>query len=117
MKVTNISPGPRGVNSTSGPVLLGPGESQDVELDAAEFKVAKATGWFGFDGKEPEEKRSQSANDTASSDSKKAAAQKLLDESDGMHHATLVAETRKILGDGSPDTKAEAIEALKKAAA
>jgi hypothetical protein len=51
MKITNISKGPRGVNTTSGPVLIEPNEEVDVELNAAEARIAKATGWFDMSGK------------------------------------------------------------------
>ncbi|HEV7258942.1 MAG TPA: hypothetical protein VGN82_14270 [Bosea sp. (in: a-proteobacteria)] len=51
MKITNISKGPRGVNATDGTVLIEPGESVEVELSAAEAKIAKATGWFDMSGK------------------------------------------------------------------
>ncbi|MER9829175.1 hypothetical protein NKJ51_12410 [Mesorhizobium sp. M0134] len=51
MKVTNNQAGPRGINTTSGPVLLDPGQTADVEMSSAELKVAKATGWFSFAGK------------------------------------------------------------------
>lgn len=51
MKITNISQGPRGVNTVSGPVLIEPGQEVEVELSAAEAKVAKATGWFDMSGK------------------------------------------------------------------
>jgi hypothetical protein len=51
MKITNISQGPRGVNTPSGPVLIEPGQEVDVELSAAEAKVSKATGWFDMSGK------------------------------------------------------------------
>jgi len=43
MKVTNISKGPRGLNSTKGPVLIDPKET-------AEMEVSKGTGWFEFEG-------------------------------------------------------------------
>ncbi|TPL06679.1 hypothetical protein [Mesorhizobium sp. B2-4-11] len=48
MKVTNTQAGPRGLNTKTGPVLVEPGQSVDVEIDDAELKVAKATGWFDF---------------------------------------------------------------------
>lgn len=51
MQVFNKSEGPRGVNTTSGPVLIEPGQSVEVELSDAELKVAKATGWFKIGGK------------------------------------------------------------------
>ncbi|MGX9120327.1 hypothetical protein ACWTU6_27230 [Mesorhizobium sp. BHbsci] len=48
MKVTNNQAGPRGLNTKAGPVLVDPGQTVDVEMEAAELKVAKATGWFDF---------------------------------------------------------------------
>lgn len=51
MKVTNVSAGPRGLNTKTGQVLVEPGQTIDnVELTDAEFGVAKASGWFDFDG-------------------------------------------------------------------
>ena len=57
MKVTNTQPGPRGINTVNGPVLVEPGQSVEVEVLESELKVSKGTGWFEFDGeatKEPE---------------------------------------------------------------
>lgn len=51
MKITNIQKGPRGVNTLAGTVLIEPGQTVEAELSAAEHKVAKATGWFDFEGK------------------------------------------------------------------
>lgn len=48
MKVTNISKGPRGLNTKIGPVLVEPGQTVDVEMEDAEIKVSKATEWFEF---------------------------------------------------------------------
>lgn len=48
MKITNISKGPRGVNTASGPVLIETGQTIDAELSEAELKVAKKTEWFEF---------------------------------------------------------------------
>ncbi|TPK14162.1 hypothetical protein [Mesorhizobium sp. B2-5-11] len=50
MKVTNTQAGPRGLNTKDGPVLVEPGQTVDVDLSDAELKVAKGTGWFGFEG-------------------------------------------------------------------
>lgn len=50
MQITNKCDGPRGVNTTSGPFLIEPGQTVEVELSAAEAKVSKATGWFDMDG-------------------------------------------------------------------
>lgn len=49
MKITNISDGPRGVNTDAGPVLIDPKATIEVELSEAEYKVSKGTGWFEFD--------------------------------------------------------------------
>src|SRR5437868_6665230 len=45
MKITNISPGPRGVNTKSGVVHLAPGETRDLELEAGEAKTLSEE-WF-----------------------------------------------------------------------
>lgn len=45
MKITNISPGPRGVNSKNGVVILAPGETRDLELEDAEAKTLSED-WF-----------------------------------------------------------------------
>ncbi|TPN90208.1 hypothetical protein [Mesorhizobium sp. B1-1-5] len=50
MKVTNTQAGPRGLNAKTGPVLVEPGQTVDADLSDAELKVAKGTGWFGFEG-------------------------------------------------------------------
>ncbi|ESQ83249.1 hypothetical protein AEAC466_13435 [Asticcacaulis sp. AC466] len=52
MQITNIQKGARGLNTTTGAVLIGPGESvAGIELNEAELAIAKATGWFEFDSK------------------------------------------------------------------
>lgn len=48
MQITNTQKGPRGLNTKAGSILIEPGESVDVELEAAELKVAKSTDWFSF---------------------------------------------------------------------
>lgn len=51
MKVTNVSQGPRGLNTKNGPVLLDPKQSiDDLDISEAELKVSKGTGWFEFEG-------------------------------------------------------------------
>lgn len=55
MRITNTQVGPRGLNAISGPVMLDPGQTVDVEMSEAEAKIAKATGWFEF-GKAKAEK-------------------------------------------------------------
>ena len=53
MKITNISEGPRGLNTEAGPVLLEPKQTIEVDLSEAEYKVSKATGWFEFGKVDP----------------------------------------------------------------
>lgn len=64
MRITNMQPGPRGLNAISGPVMLDPGQSIDVEMSEAEAKIAKATGWFEF-GKAKSEKPAEPTGATA----------------------------------------------------
>lgn len=46
----NISPGPRGVRTTAGDlVMIEKGDSAELDLDAAEKKDAEASGYFVFD--------------------------------------------------------------------
>lgn len=46
MKITNISPGPRGVNTKQGHVWVEAGQTVDIELEDAEAISAANTGWF-----------------------------------------------------------------------
>lgn len=76
MKVTNNQAGPRGINTTSGPVLVEPGQTVDVDVSATELKVAKATGWFSFAGKDSsksDEFQGKGAADTEREDLKEQA--------------------------------------------
>ncbi len=50
MKVTNISKGPRGINTLKGAVLVEVGETVEVEVNEAEMAVAEAAGWFDLSG-------------------------------------------------------------------
>lgn len=59
MRITNTQVGPRGLNAISGPVMLDPGQTIDVEMSEAEAKIAKDTGWFEF-GKAPAAKQDES---------------------------------------------------------
>lgn len=54
MQITNTQPGPRGVNTTNGPLLIEPGATVDVELAKGEIEHARATGWFEFGGDKAE---------------------------------------------------------------
>lgn len=50
MKIKNVSPGPRGFNSVSGPVLLDPGEETEAKVFEREKEHIEATGWFEVSG-------------------------------------------------------------------
>lgn len=76
MKVTNISAGPRGLNTKNGPVLVEPKDTVEVEMSEAEYKVSKGTGWFEFSGKAEKE------DDGVDRDELKAQAKEL-----GIEHA------------------------------
>lgn len=46
MKITNISPGPRGINTVDGQRIINVGETVEAELSEAELEGSKETGWF-----------------------------------------------------------------------
>lgn len=73
MKFTNISGGPRGLNTKTGTVLVDAGQSIDADLEAAEKKVALGSGWF-VEGDAPKTK--------AEADGSVAALQALVAERD-----------------------------------
>ena len=50
IKATNIAPGPRGMHTKDGPVMLMPSQTLDVDMTAEEIAVARNTGWFTFEG-------------------------------------------------------------------
>lgn len=46
-KLTNYTPGPKGVHTVKGLVYIAPGQtSEDLDISEGELKAAKATGWF-----------------------------------------------------------------------
>lgn len=60
-KITNTQPGPRGVNAKGGIVMIDPGQTVDVDIDAGELENSRKTGWFEFDGAEAAPKPSLEA--------------------------------------------------------
>ncbi|WP_377838712.1 hypothetical protein [Bosea sp. UC22_33] len=50
LTITNTQKGPRGVNTVSGPVLLDPKQTIEVEVYEREKQHIDATGWFDVDG-------------------------------------------------------------------
>jgi hypothetical protein len=50
MKFTNTQAGPRGLNAISGPVLVDPAQTVEVEVYAREQLHIEAAGWFDIKG-------------------------------------------------------------------
>ncbi|WP_018900415.1 hypothetical protein [Rhizobium sp. 2MFCol3.1] len=50
MKFTNTQPGPRGINTVNGPILVDPKETVEVEVYAREQQHIEATQWFEVKG-------------------------------------------------------------------
>lgn len=106
LKVTNTQGGPRGLNSTNGPVLVEPGHSLDVAVFLREKQPLEASGWFSVTGDyEPNPGASVTSGEAS-------AALDLLSKADTLHFKTFEKQAREILGDDLPDTKAEIIAAL-----
>ena len=65
--LTNVSSGPRVVNCVPA-ILLEAGASASVEMNDAEWKAAKATGWFAMNGKSQVGKSKAKASDQKATD-------------------------------------------------
>lgn len=66
LSITNKQPGARGVNAVSGPVLIEPGQTVEVEVYARERQHIEATGWFDIEGDyTPEQGSAPAASDPA----------------------------------------------------
>ncbi|MEX2739923.1 hypothetical protein AB3480_00490 [Rhizobium mongolense] len=50
MKITNTQKGPRGVNAVSGPVLIEPNETVEIDVYAREKDHLEASRWFEIEG-------------------------------------------------------------------
>ncbi len=95
IKVRNIAPGPRGLNTADGPVMLAPGQEGEVNLSEAELKSSKATGWFIFEGQS--KKETDSAYAAMSEDELRALLKDKGVAADGRWgHDKLVAEAKKV---------------------
>jgi len=60
--LTNLDPGPRGLETAGGLLMLEPGAALDVELAAADVAAAKHSGWFAVtrvDAAPPAKKRAR----------------------------------------------------------
>lgn len=50
MKITNTQPGPRGINTVNGPMLVEPGQTVEADVFVREQKHIEASGWFDIKG-------------------------------------------------------------------
>ena len=50
MKITNTQPGPRGINTVAGPVLVDPGQTVSADVYRRERQHIEAAGWFKVEG-------------------------------------------------------------------
>ena len=50
MKITNTQPGPRGVNTVAGPILVEPNQTIEAKVYAREREHIEAAGWFTIEG-------------------------------------------------------------------
>lgn len=50
MKITNTQPGPRGINTVNGPVLVDPEQTVEAKVYAREKEHVEASGWFTIEG-------------------------------------------------------------------
>lgn len=102
MKVTNNSRAPQGVRTETGVVYVKPGEARDVALSDAGLKQAKRLAFLTVGGGKVDKR-------TDHDDTKSAA--DVLAMADGNFMAFKSAAS-KLLGDKTPDKKAEIVAAL-----
>jgi hypothetical protein len=99
MKFTNTQPGPRGVNTINGPVLVDPKETVEVEVFARERQHIEATKWFEVEGSYTDDP------DASTAPSQTAAASDASDEIKGLRKelADREAEIAKLKAATKPD--------------
>lgn len=67
--VKNTSPGPRGLNTPDGVVVLEKGETREVEMIDAEVAMSKRAGWFDFNAsKDDKQPQPQTINPATATD-------------------------------------------------
>lgn len=98
IEVTNIAPGPRGLHTTDGPVMLGVGQTLNVDMSDAEIKASKATGWFTFEGQSAKEVDKAYGN-MSDEELRALLAEKGIAADGRWGHDKLVAEVKKTLKD------------------
>ncbi|ETA72332.1 hypothetical protein HKB47_22650 [Mesorhizobium japonicum] len=102
MKITNASQGPRGIHTVEGLRIIPVGGFIEAEVSAVELKGAKETGWFSIEGSKADKPHEPG-------DAKTAA--EVLALADGNFMAFKSAAS-KLLGDKTPEKKAEIVAAL-----
>lgn len=96
IKATNLAPGPRGVNTKDGPVMLMPSQTLDLDMTAEEIAVARKTGWFAFEG--DSSKDVSASLDTMQDEELRALLASKGVQADGRWgHDKLVAEAKKVV--------------------
>jgi hypothetical protein len=68
LKITNTQPGPRGLNTKDGPVLVDPGQTVEAEVYEREKPHLEASKWFDIKGSytaNPDAPPAQAQPDTA----------------------------------------------------
>lgn len=68
MQITNTQPGPRGINTVNGPVLVEPNQTVEAEVYEREKAHIEAAGWFKTEGRFMPNPSASSGPATASED-------------------------------------------------
>lgn len=109
MRIRNITDGPRGVNTVSGPVLLEPGQTIDVELSDAERAVSMGTGWFvdGAAADKADKERAAAAEAAAKEQEQKDEAARIEREEAEKATAAAEKERQRQMAEGKGEDKGE----------
>lgn len=93
-KLTNITPGPKGLHGKDGPVLVLPGQTVEVDMSPEEIASSKRTNWFEFEGQSAKE--TDRAYEAMSDDELRELLKQKGVQADGRWgHDKLVAEAKK----------------------
>lgn len=65
IRVKNTSVGPRGLYAGGEMVMLQSGESRDLDVTAANLKIARETGWFSLEGEAKADPKQEEGSDSA----------------------------------------------------
>lgn len=106
-KLTNKTRGPKSVNTTTGPHILNPGESADLDVADAELKAMKETGFL-----DPSTATTGAASIPDPDQERFESDVKLLKESGTEEQLRKVAEDEGISLDDEVKTKQEVAEAI-----